>query len=167
MNKYRLLGTYDDFNTFVCLACKGEFIHRERPADWKCCPLCLVVWDGEFTKRNKEPQPYVGFDDDSYTLLPDGSMICHKPRLILQTRQFVTSRLSPNSFSVEQTSPHWTPWRLISHCRLDPNITIDGQSVSVHMFKTFKGFTQNQHYQALRLILQTGTEIRVIKEYAR
>lgn len=164
MNKYRLLQSYDDFNEFKCLACKKDFIHRDRPTDWSCCPFCKVVWDGEFTKRNREPQSYSYEPDDSYDLLPGGGgfSFCRKPRLIIQARAWITRRLSPHAFATEECEPHWGPWRLVWHC--GAGLVIEGRSSSVHMFDQFKQMAESGSYGAVRLVLQTGSDIKVIRE---
>lgn len=163
MNKYRLLQSYDDFNEFKCLACKKDFIHRDRPDDWACCPFCKVAWDGEFVKRNQRYQENsYSSRDDTYDILPSGRWECRKPRLLL-----LVQGIRRAAFSPPYASPQWPGWRMSSHCLLSPDIFIQGKSVSAHMngqFNRIRDHHDQENIRAVRLVRVTGTTVEVIRE---
>ncbi len=164
MNKYRLARPYDGYNEYICLKCKGEFVHVDGTSfAYKFCPHCATAWDGEFTKRNRTRAKPTGWRDDTYETLPNGNWLCHKPRLILQTQD---SSYTYNVGSQPRYTPQWGLWKLYCHCELSPDIHIEGKSVSAHMLGCFKAACK-QRYDAVRLILQEGTSFKVIKEWER
>lgn len=167
MNQYRCIYQYDEYCEFECIPCKGRFIAIDGPIGWECCPFCMVVWDGMFTKVNKRWSKYDYSRDKSYDVLPDGSWYCHEPRIIVQRRQFVNSKLDAYSFSVVSCKASWTPWHLCTHGNI--NARCRDSSVSVLMFKIYKEialrtYGDNSVPQQKRIILQKGSDITVIKQ---
>lgn len=164
MNQYRQSHDFDEYCQYTCLKCMGTFIHANEPFSYKFCPMCGTQWDGEFTKRRRyiakwQPTP----PDNSYSVLPNGELHCYKPRLIIQRRYWMTSKLSDYGFFTEKCQPQWSPWCLL--CHVPFNCVIDGKSSSAFMMKKLKEY--RAHYDAVRLILQEGTSFKVIKEWER
>lgn len=163
MNRYRLAGQWDSYNSFICLKCKNTFIHEDCPSNWKCCPICTTVWDGAFTKRKRRywlPPPKKEYEMDPLT----GKIgFCYVPRFMVETSTYTDKKLDNNSFSVICTKPRWTDWHSYSHCSLTANLF--GESVSNCMMKAFKNAAKS--HDRVRLILKRGNEIKLLKEISK
>lgn len=160
MNKYRQIAMCDGFDRFICLKCKSDFIVEDGHAHYAHCPMCGTKFDGMpvVNKRWQLPCP-----KDDYELI-NGQFYCHRPRLIVQYRNLLNRRLYTHSFFTSPCEPTWTEWFLLSHGT--PGIFCKDSSMSVLLFKKYKEFQPvltNVLQAQKRIILQDGSDIRVIK----
>lgn len=142
MNKYRIVNYLDEYNEIICLSCKSLLTCSKHPSEekWKTCPVCQVVWDGEFTKRHKRitiPNQY-DWKNHGYKMNYAGEFIySDKPRLIIEIRTYSDSILDELSFCVKKLpNPKYTQWHLISHTVLE--WSNNQNSASVEMWNKFK-----------------------------